>query len=60
MEQVLTPENLVRRTIDMGDGRILNFYNLPGEDQPINADAERDQTADRDSNAAGKESPSNV
>ena len=40
MDETTTPEGLVRRTLIKEDGRFLNFYNPPGEAQPINPDAE--------------------
>ncbi len=45
MEQTETPEGLVRRTLVKDDGRFLNFYNTPGEMQPINPDAEHTQAS---------------
>ncbi len=48
MEQTETPEGLIRRTLVKDDGRFLNFYNLPGEAQPINPDAEHAQASHAD------------
>ncbi len=52
MEQTTTPEGLVRRTITKPDGRFLEFYNTPGEEQPINPDAEEAEPPAADSSTA--------
>jgi hypothetical protein len=60
MEQMLTPESLVRRTITKDDGRFLYFYNLPGEDQPIDESGGKAAEPTKESEPAGKETLPNV
>ncbi len=65
MEETTTPEGLVRRTLLRTDGRFVNFYNTPGEEQPVIEDAAQVQPAHADPdtmqpNRSSAEAASNV